>query len=134
MVGAEAPDQFELRPGSEADHLRTARLRKLGGEDAKSSARSGDQHGVAFLGLGLVKQDVGRNALHQYRKGKRMIQSGRKRNRRRSRDHGVSCISAALNDGRNRIALFETFHAFADAFHTPAISKPTGEGAFGTRG
>ena len=78
MVGAGAHDQFELRPGSEADHLRTARLPKLDGEVAKSSASSRDQHGVAFLNLGFLKQDVSRNALHQYSNGKGMIQSGRR--------------------------------------------------------
>jgi hypothetical protein len=52
-----------------------------------------------------------------------MIESCRKRNRRRNRDYRVSCISAALNDGHNRIALFEALHTFADALFHPGDLK-----------
>jgi hypothetical protein len=95
----------------------------LDGKVPKASASSGDQHGVAFLDFDIIKQDVGCNTLDKHCDGKRMIQSCRKRNRCRSRDYGVSCISATLNNGRNGIALFETFHALADALHHPSNLK-----------
>ena len=62
MIGTDAPDYLKLRLGDKANDFRTTGLCQLDGDIPKASASSGDQHGVALLNLGFLKQDVSRNA------------------------------------------------------------------------
>ena len=73
MVGAEAPDQFELRAGSEADHLPTSRLRKLDGGEVLSPPPAAEISTAQRPSLAFhlaSERDMGTDRLPQDRNGK----------------------------------------------------------------